>query len=164
MKIDFGRIQDQIIFSSAEAEHLWEIICTYKLSFGAEYLSYKYGWSADFAEGSITEYKRFAFLALISKSEVTPSLTIDEVWHCHILHTLDYEKFAAACGKKLHHHPGLPGEQGRWDSQYERTARLYKKLFNNLPPAKYWGGLKRQPKMSDALEVFKGRITRAISV
>ena len=47
-------------------------------------LQQKTGWSKDFSLGAIDEYKRFIYLTAVSKSALTPSVIVDEVWHLHL--------------------------------------------------------------------------------
>jgi hypothetical protein len=117
---------------------LEETVLNYSLPFNAEYLEWKLGWNPEFAERAIREYKRYAYLALSGTREVTPSEVVDEVWHLHILHTQDYERFAAACGRKLHHHPGVAAESDRFQGQYIATLNRYEEMFGDPAPEAIW--------------------------
>ncbi len=120
------------------ASLLWKRIEEYKLPYTWRYLEYKYKWDEGYATQAIREYRKFVFLALTSKFEVTPSLDIDEVWHCHILHTQGYEHFSEICGKKLHHFPGMSDENARWIKQYRYTLNRYRIVFESEPPPNLW--------------------------
>jgi hypothetical protein len=124
--------------SDITEDPLWRTISGWKLPFGTDYLAYKYKWDEEFAALAIAEYRRFAFLALTGNSESTPSLSIDEVWHVHILHTADYQRFGNACGRTLHHSPGMPSQAPTFDLQYEETLRRYKERFGREAPALVW--------------------------
>jgi hypothetical protein len=117
---------------------LQESIEEYKLPFDSGYLRYKLGWSLNFADAAIAEYKRFVSLALRSDQEVTPSSIVDEVWHYHILHTRDYAKFAEQVGNFLHHNPGTSEEMPRFSKQYQETLDLYRRVFQQEPPVDIW--------------------------
>ena len=130
--------QQGIRTSSEEAQNLWALIEKYPLPFGPEYLNYKLKWSFEFAALALREYKKFAFLALVSASEITPSEQIDEVWHLHILHTRDYGIFAKSCGRFLHHSPGMPSGRPQFNRQYVETQKLYQQVFGEEPPASLW--------------------------
>lgn len=121
-----------------EVVPLWELIEKYPLPFGPEYLNYKLKWDFDYGALALREYKKFAFLALLSNTEVTPSEPIDEVWHLHILHTVDYAVFARKCGRFLHHSPGMPSGRPQFNRQYIHTHALYEKVFAAAPPASIW--------------------------
>ena len=62
-------------------------------------------WSLDYARRVIREYKRFAFLAIVSGHPVTPSDQVDQAWHLHLLYTRCYwDDFCGEIlGKPLHH-------------------------------------------------------------
>ena len=69
------------------------------------------GWSENFTNRAIVEYKRFAFLAVAAGHPVTPSDQVDQVWHQHLLYTETYwgEFCGHVLGKKLHHGPTRGG-------------------------------------------------------
>ncbi len=126
--------------STLAQDKLWRIISETNLPFGPDYLKFKLGWGLEFAKMAIEEYRRFIFLVLISKKEVTPSQIVDEVWHYHILHTQAYQSFAKEIGKYIHHNPGTASEQPRFDNQYLKTLRFYTLVFNSQPPPLIWPG------------------------
>ncbi|MGO4779466.1 NUDIX domain-containing protein, partial [Lysobacter sp. 2RAB21] len=59
------------------------------------------------AEAALEEYRRFCFLAVVATHTVTPSETIDKVWHAHMTDTRDYWlRFCPQVLKRdLHHTP-----------------------------------------------------------
>jgi len=100
------------------------------------------GWTDDFAQHAIREYRRFVFLACIADHEVTPSDEVDQVWHLHLAYTRDYwERF---CGevlrRPLHHRPTEGGiaEQSRYEANYLQTLALYQETFAEPPPLEFW--------------------------
>lgn len=144
------------------AKTLWETIENYKMPFGEDYLQYKLKWQRAYCNLALSEYRRFAFLALISDSEITPSEAIDEVWHLHILHTQDYAQFGTACRRFLHHWPGMPTNRPQWNRQYDRTRDLYREVFGYEAPQAFWPVQKSSedssgPRISKVLEVYRGR-------
>ena len=148
--------------SNIEAQELWQKIEEYKLPFGEDYLEYKMKWQRAYCNLALSEYRRFAFLALISDSEITPSEPIDEVWHLHILHTQDYARFGTACQRFLHHWPGMPTNRPQWNKQYERTRELYRQVFGYEAPQAFWPTQKSSadgggPRIAKVLEVYRGR-------
>src|SRR5262245_16067736 len=100
------------------------------------------GWSRDYAERVITEYKRFAFLALTAGHPVTPSEQVDQAWHLHLCYTRSYwERFCKeVLGRPLHHHPTQGGadEDHKHVEQYQQTLASYRRIFEKEPPADIW--------------------------
>lgn len=145
-----------------EARGLWDLIESYPLPFGADYLNYKLKWETDYGDLALSEYKRFAFLALLSGSEITPSEQIDQVWHLHILHTADYASFAKKCGRFLHHAPGMPSQRPTFNRQYIQTHKLYEEVFGEEPPSSIWplrkpGVIEQGPSILRVLELYLAR-------
>ena len=87
---------------------------------------------------------------------ITPSECIDEVWHCHILHTKDYQEFARVCGRMLHHLPGMPNEKEKFNTHYDRTHTMYLEVFRESPPEIYW-----PRKVPLSQEIGRGSIRKA---
>jgi len=100
----------------------------------------KTGWSKDFSLGAIDEYKRFIYLTTVSKSALTPSVAVDEVWHLHLTFSRCY--WGTLCKKiladELHHEPATSSELGKTQNQYRQTLELYHRYFDRTPPGKYW--------------------------
>src|SRR3712207_2625356 len=73
------------------------------------------GWTIEYTQRVIDEYKKFIFLAVVAEHPVTPSDQVDQVWHLHLLYTRSYwEEF---CPKvlqmPLHHGPTQGGSRER---------------------------------------------------
>lgn len=112
----------------------------------AHKISRQCGWSKAFALKSISEYKKFVYLGLVSDFAVTPSEIIDKVWHRHILFSTAYRQF---CDEVIEHHfdhnPELiftESQTETFQQQYFQTLELYKKEFNTDPPKAIWGNTK----------------------
>ncbi len=121
---------------------LWARIVRYKFPRGFdEKLKTKFGRWTQAATIVREEYRRFAYLAMISPDEVTPSHPIDRVWHLHLGYTRDYwDNFCAqVLQRNLHHHPD-DGSRGkhRYAEQYAATLALYAREFRATPPHKVW--------------------------
>ncbi|MGB6167728.1 MAG: hypothetical protein WBF52_09095, partial [Geitlerinemataceae cyanobacterium] len=88
------------------------------------------GWSAEYTQRAIAEYKKFVFLAVVAGHPVTPSEQVDRVWHLHLLYTRSYwENFCPnVLQMSLHHSPTLGGssEQSKFYDWYDRTLASYK--------------------------------------
>lgn len=100
------------------------------------------GWSRNFARRAVEEYKKFVYLAAISKTPVTPSDIVDQVWHLHLTFTQSYwgELCGKVLGKSLHHGPTKGGadEDARYREQYGDTLILYDREFGAPAPTRLW--------------------------
>jgi hypothetical protein len=100
-------------------------------------LALENSWSNEFVLQLIEEYKKFAYLACISKKPVTPSDEIDQIWHLHLTYTQSY--WGNFCNnileKELHHDPTKGGDQEfeKFEDWYEYTKILYEQEFDALP-------------------------------
>ncbi|SMB86108.1 glycine-rich domain-containing protein [Deinococcus hopiensis] len=106
-----------------------------------ERLQAEHGWSAEFTQGAEREYRRFLYLAAYGGQSVTPSQTVDEVWHTHLMFTRDYwGPFQNVLPAPLHHDPGTgaPGDEQKFQDQYLRTLDLYETVFGETPAPTYW--------------------------
>jgi hypothetical protein len=96
------------------------------------------GWNLTEARSAISGYRRFCFLAALSDSPMTPSETVDEVWHQHLIYSRDY--WDVWCGQVLRaplHHDPTPGgmqEKMRFRRQYAETMALYERFFGPPDP------------------------------
>jgi len=111
------------------------------LSFAAR-LARENGWSHDFAERVVAEYKRFIYLVARASHPVTPSEQIDQAWHLHLVYTESYwrEMCDEILGQPIHHHPTYGGlaEGEKFVDQYERTLASYREHFGEEPPNDIW--------------------------
>lgn len=127
---------------------LWRRLCAWHpdeasaaFAFSAR-LARDNGWTPAFAARAIGEYRRFVFLAMTAGHMVTPSDTVDQVWHLHLCDTRAYwETFCPhVLGAALHHHPSPGGaaERARHFEQYAQTLRAYEAAFGTLAPPAIW--------------------------
>ena len=99
-------------------------------------------WTDDFAARVTREYRRFLYLAARAGHPVTPSDTVDQAWHLHLIYTRHY--WEELCGKilglQLHHEPSAGGtvESNKFGRQYEQTIESYKAAFGEAPPKDIW--------------------------
>ena len=111
------------------------------LSFAAR-LARENGWSHDFAERVVDEYKRFLYLVARCDHPVTPSEEVDQAWHLHLVYTESYwqELCENIVGHPIHHRPTIGGiaEGDRFVDQYEKTLDRYREHFSTEPPADIW--------------------------
>ena len=100
------------------------------------------GWSQAFTDRVILEYRKFAYLACVSSSAVTPSDEVDQAWHLHLAYTGEY--WNSFCNgvlrQDLHHKPteGASEEDEKYRGQYIQTLRLYFAEFDAVPAADIW--------------------------
>ena len=98
-------------------------------------------WSLAYSRRVITEYKRFAFLAVAAGHPVSPSEAVDQAWHLHLTYSQNYWK--TFCPEVLqtpfHHNPTKGGadEQAKFADWYERTLESYRTFFGE-PPRDIW--------------------------
>jgi uncharacterized protein (TIGR04222 family) len=112
-----------------------------RLSFGQR-LTRENGWTADYAQWAIAEYRKFAFLAVAAGHPVTPSDAVDQVWHLHLSYTRSYwQEFCPhVLQMPLHHEPtqGGAAEQTKYGDWYRRTLESYERFFGQVPPVEVW--------------------------
>src|SRR5262245_18359330 len=99
-------------------------------------------WTDEYAGRVTKEYRRFLYLAARAHHPVTPSDTVDQAWHLHLIYTRHY--WEELCGKilglQLHHEPSAGGavESSKFERQYEQTIEGYQAAFGVAPPADIW--------------------------
>lgn len=111
-----------------------------ELTFAAR-LARENGWSRRYVHRVIDEYKKFAFLSVVSGNVVCPSEDVDEVWHLHLTYTRSYwHVFCPLLGRPLHHHPtkGGPAELAKHIRWYGQTLVSYRRWFGGDPPRNIW--------------------------
>ena len=105
-------------------------------------LAEEQGWSHGYTARVITEYRRFAFLAVVAGHPVSPSDPVDQVWHLHLLYTESYwQRFCGnTLAKSLHHQPSAGGrdEREKFEQWYAKTLTSYGQHFDARPPADIW--------------------------
>jgi len=91
-------------------------------------------WREEDAQETVRRYKNFLILLTRHPEKVlAPAADIDEAWHEHILHTVEYSR---AClnifGEYLHHTPARksrPEEKALMEEALGLTSILYQKEF-----------------------------------
>jgi len=99
------------------------------------------GWSRNYADRAVQEYRRFAYIAVMAPHEVTPSDEVDQVWHLHLTYSRHYwGPWTEALGRKLHHGPtnGGSDEAARFEKNYQATLESYFQVFGEEPPIDLW--------------------------
>lgn len=122
-------------------QELWNRI----LAFDFDYPQSEYGfttrlakenfWTKKFTSDAILEYKKFMFLATTSNFMVSPSETVDIVWHQHLIFTKSYHRFCEILGKQIQHIPSTHNKEDfeKFKQAKEQTKILYEKEFGNQP-------------------------------
>jgi hypothetical protein len=112
----------------------------------ASKMARKHGWSTHFALRAIDEYRKFVFLGVSGEEIVTPSKTIDTVWHEHLLFTRAYREFCRdVLERDFDHHPELiptDDQTSLYAQQYDLTLARYQSEFRVRPPDDIWGSPK----------------------
>ncbi|MBD2485637.1 TIGR04222 domain-containing membrane protein [Planktothrix sp. FACHB-1365] len=105
-------------------------------------LAREQGWSLDYTNRAIEEYKKFVFLAIVADHGVCPSEQVDQVWHLHLTYTKSYwEEFCPnVLQRPLHHEPTKGGYSQRLKHlyNYNKTLESYKHFFRQFPPVDIW--------------------------
>ena len=103
-----------------ESDGLWNRIEQFEFGLSdasltfADRLARENGWSRQYADRVIEEYRRFCYLAMTAGHHVTPSEEVDQAWHLHLLYSENYcrDFCGDTLGRDLHHGPtrGGPSE------------------------------------------------------
>ena len=105
-------------------------------------LALENGWTMDFANRVIDEYKRFCYLALRAGHDVTPSDQVDQVWHLHLSYSRNYwdEFCPEVLQSELHHGPtkGGQAEAEKYYDWYKDTLESYERISGDRPPEDIW--------------------------
>ena len=100
------------------------------------------GWSRHFAGRVIGEYKKFCYLAMTAGSPVSPSDSVDQAWHLHLIYTRSYwDDFCSRVLRRpFHHNPskGGPEERDKFRGLYAETLDIYRRVFGLSPPGDIW--------------------------
>lgn len=107
----------------------------------SQHLAKANGWSVDYTQRVIEEYKKFVFLCIAANHRVAPPDSVDQVWHLHILHSQAYwQEFCPNILKHdLHHQPAQGGrpEREAFHHWYDQTLESYQQFFGE-PPLDIW--------------------------
>lgn len=138
----------QTVNMTAEQQELYERIKAFRFDDGstvfpfAARLARDNGWSKGFTARVISEYRKFAFLAVAAGHPVTPSDQVDQAWHLHLLYTRNYWNMFCkeTLRKPLHHGPtkGGDGEREKFNDWYGKTLESCRRFFGEDPPVDIW--------------------------
>lgn len=132
--------------NSKLTQELWKQIQQFEFDQNAgEYgfyirLADENAWSMHFTQLAVEEYKKFMYLAAVSDQMVSPSETVDVVWHQHLIFTQSYGSFCKILGKQIPHIPSTHAleEATKFKLAKERTKSLYEQYFGEQPET-IWG-------------------------
>ncbi|MEM7783442.1 MAG: TIGR04222 domain-containing membrane protein, partial [Planctomycetota bacterium] len=116
------------------------------------------GWQLGYADRVIGEYKKFMFLAVCAGHPVTPSESVDQAWHLHLIYTQSY--WTDFCGeilqKPIHHGPtrGGESEKSKFNDWYKQTKQTYRQIFGHDPPCDIW------PEAAERFDLKRNRFQR----
>ncbi|WP_417368394.1 glycine-rich domain-containing protein [Flavobacterium beibuense] len=133
---------------TAPQKELWDKISNFRLddpdasfTFSAR-LARENGWTKEYTNSVIEEYRKFIFLCCVSKSSVTPSDPVDQVWHLHLTYTKSYwiDFCKNTLQREIHHNPtkGGKSERKKFNNNYTELHTIYKEMFGNNPPQDIW--------------------------
>lgn len=110
------------------------------------------GWTTNFTQKAITEYKKFMFLVATQNKMVSPSEIVDIVWHQHLLFSNSYKMFCELLGKQIQHIPSThhKNEASKFKDAKDLTEKIYREYFNE-PPNDIW----KQTSIFDSLHLKK---------
>ena len=108
------------------------------------------GWTREYAESVERAYRNY--LTMLVKhpedvEDIVVSKDVDEFWHAHILHTMNYtEDCERVFGTYLHHNPDIggraPAEIERKAALVEKTRRLYQQEFGRAQDSRRASGVR----------------------
>ena len=132
----------------ASRDPLWQRLSAFELDEPGVALSFskrlarENGWSREFSQRVVEEYRRFIFLAVRAGHPVTPSDSVDQAWHLHLVYTRSYWEglCGEVLGQPLHHGPtrGGQAEAVKFEDWYARTQASYEAWFGAPPPEDVW--------------------------
>jgi hypothetical protein len=108
-------------------------------------------WTQGRLDAAIAEYRKFLCLVKAGHNNISPCLDVDEIWHAHILFTMDYVRDCnKVFGFYMHHNPLDDEEEERQETEdsgsvelqsqgFHNTFVAYQQVFGALPPAAVWG-------------------------
>ncbi len=141
-------IEDHYPRIKTEHERLWQRLVDFQFDVPAvpepfsRRLAKKMDWDHAFALRVIDEYRKFLYLLKTAGHTVTPSKSVDEVWHLHLIYTHSYWEVLCAdiFQEPIHHNPGDGSIEDieKYAAIYERTLDNYSEVFG-APPADIWG-------------------------
>lgn len=131
-----------------EQKLLWEKISQFKMDDEnsdftfSKRLARENNWTLEYSKKVMDEYKKFIFLCCVTKTGVTPSDQVDQVWHLHLTYTKSYwnDFCKNTLDKEIHHNPTKGGnsEAIKFDDFYSNTKEEYYSYFKIEPPIEIW--------------------------
>ena len=129
-------------------KELWQKIQDFQLddpdasfTFSAR-LARENGWTSEYTERVIDEYRKFIFLCCVSLTPITPSDAVDQAWHLHLTYTISYWQHLCkyTLNKEIHHNPtkGGKAERKKFNSNYTGLQEIYFSTFGFSPPQDIW--------------------------
>lgn len=102
-------------------------------------LAFENNWTIYFTQKAILEYKKFMFLAATNDEMISPSETVDIVWHQHLIFTKSYSDLCVLLSKRIEHIPSTHNrsEALKFQKAKERTKELYEIAFG-VQPLEFW--------------------------
>lgn len=119
------------------------------------------GWTLEFTNRVLEEYRRFLYLCVEAGHPVTPSDAVDQAWHLHLCYTRSYweDLCRDTIGQPIHHGPTRGGkeEAEKFADWYEATIHSYTTHFGNHPPGDIWPSAPERFRRAEWVRVDKSR-------
>jgi hypothetical protein len=133
-----------------EACQLWARIEAFSLDDIVPRLLKENDWTSAYLDRVLFEFKKYAFLCVISPQPLSPSIPVDIVWHTFLLYTkLYWEDFCPkVLNQKLHHTPsqGSVEDERKYRDMYHYTLSYYERILGEKPPVDIWKILNKEKK------------------
>ena len=114
----------------------------------AQRLAEEQGWTLNYAQRVMEEYRRFLMLTAVAGHAVCPSEAVDAAWHQHLVFTRSYwhDLCQETLGFPLHHSPSTGGasEYHKHWKMYQQTLLSYQQQFGEPPPHDIWEPLEKR--------------------
>jgi hypothetical protein len=143
-------MSDSALFVPApDRDKFWQKVLGYSLgdpnaepSFAFELkLARKMGWSPDFSELAILEFRKYLFIARmrLKDERIVPSVFVDDVWHFCLLYTQHYPVMCDDLFGEMFHHRmcSRAEDKAQLQAGFDRTLELYRANFGE-PPEIIW--------------------------
>lgn len=122
---------------------LWQRLKRHAFSFGdggylADAVRDETGLTAEEAERTVGEYRRFLYLVATAGETLAPSRLVDRVWHLHMEDEVGYfdELCERVIGRRINHHRGRAAPFD--DPAYAKTLAFYRAEFGEVPCWRVW--------------------------
>ena len=154
-----SHLQCQIVYNKCQAK-MKEIICPHCIDPNLKLLSFcmkKFNGNYNQSKKLIEKYTKFIVLKKLENdlfaTKLSPSSEVDELWHYHILNTVEYSKLNRALfGNSttiIHHNPD-GAYDGKREERLRYTEDCYSRHFGSVPEK-----ITKQPRNPNTIVIVK---------